>query len=37
MKYQAAAQAVKRFRKALAEDPARKVIVSKLKQEISLI
>ncbi len=37
MKYQAAAQAVKRFREALAEDPARKVFVTKLKQGISLI
>lgn len=37
MKYQAAAQAVKRWREALAEYPARKAFVAKLKQQISLI
>jgi hypothetical protein len=37
MKYQAAAQGVKRFGEQMAEDAERKRFVSKLKHEISTI
>jgi hypothetical protein len=37
MKYQAAAQAVKRFRQALTDHPDRKSFVSKLRYELSTI
>ena len=37
MKYQAAAQAVKRFGQALADDPDRRQFVSKLKKLMSTI
>lgn len=37
LKYQAAAQAVKRFGQALAEDPERKRFVAALQREMSTI
>ena len=37
MKYQAAAQAVKRFGQALADGPERKRFISKLRDELSTI
>jgi hypothetical protein len=37
LKHQTVAQALKRFRQALAEDPARKRFVSKLKLEMPTI
>ncbi len=36
MKYQAAAQAVKRFGEGLADEPERKRFVSKLRNELSM-
>ncbi len=37
MKYQAAAQAVKRFARTLADDPERKRFVAKLRSKLSMI
>jgi hypothetical protein len=37
LKYQAAAQAVKRFGRVLEDDPARKRFVSTLREQMSII